>query len=106
MNNILREEINEEWLLIYMDDIVIFTPDKEKLNTYTHRILAKLRENDLFLNLNKCAFSVEEVNYLGMIVGENQIKMDPVKLAGIADWPTPITVKQVCSFLRFRNFYR
>jgi hypothetical protein len=46
------------------------------------------------------------VEYLGMIIEENKIAMDPVKLQGIADWPTPTTVKQVQSFLGFRNYYR
>src|SRR6202023_2410653 len=106
MNDILREEINEGWLLVYMDDILIFTPDRSKLNYYTRRVLRKLQENDLFLNLDKCTFDVEEIDYLGMIVRENQIKMDPTKLAGIAEWPIPTTVKQVRSFLGFGNFYR
>ena len=104
MNDILREEINEGWLLVYMDDILIFTPDRSKLNYYTRRVLRKLQENDLFLNLDKCTFDVEEIDYLGMIVRENQIKMDPTKLAGIAEWPIPTTVKQVRSFLGFGNF--
>ena len=67
-NDILREEINEGWLLIYMDDILIFTSDKEKLDAYIHHVLIKLQENDLFLNLDKCAFGIEEIDYLGMIV--------------------------------------
>jgi len=68
--------------------------------------LKKLQDNDLFVNLDKCTFEAKEVNHLGMIVSENQIKMDPAKLEGIRDWPTPTTVKQVRSFLGFGNFYR
>jgi len=68
--------------------------------------LQKLQENDLFVNLDKCTFEAKEVDYLGMIISENQIKMDLAKLKGIRDWPTPTTVKQVRSFLGFRNFYR
>ena len=106
MNDILREEINEGWLLVYMDDILIFTDNRSKLIELTRRVLQKLKDNDLFLNLDKCTFDVEEIEYLGMIITENQIKMDPVKLAGIADWPVPTSVKQVRSFLGFGNFYR
>ena len=91
---------------VYMDDILIFTDNRSKLIELTHRVLLKLKDNDLFLNLNKCTFDVEEIEYLGMIITENQIKMDPVKLAGIADWPVPTSVKQVRSFLGFGNFYR
>jgi len=68
--------------------------------------LKKLQDNDLFVNLDKCTFEAKEVDYLGMIVSENQIKMGPAKLEGIRDWPTPTTVKQVQSFLGFGNFYR
>jgi len=68
--------------------------------------LKKLQDNNLFVNLDKCTFEAEEVDYLGMIVSENQIKMDLAKLKEIRDWPTPITVKQVRSFLGFGNFYR
>jgi len=58
------------------------------------------------VNLDKCSFEVKEVDYLGMIISKNQIKMDLAKLKGIRDWLTPITVKQVQSFLEFGNFYR
>jgi len=57
--------------------------------------LKQLQDNDLFVNLDKCTFEAKEVDYLGMIVSENQIKMDLAKLEGIRDWPTPTTVKQV-----------
>ena len=63
-------------------------------------------KNDLYLKLQKCAFNVEEVEYLGMVITPGRIAMDPAKLAGIADWPVPLNMKQVRSFLGFANFYR
>ena len=60
---------------------------------------------DLHLKLEKCQFNVSEVKYLGMIVKPGQLAMDPVKLDGIATWPTPAKVKDVQSFLGFVNFY-
>jgi len=89
-----------------MDDILIFTDDHPKMEEYMKRVLQKLHDNDLFLNLNKCVFDVTKVEYLGLIIKENEIAMEPTKLAGIADWPAPTTVKQVRSFLGFANFYR
>jgi len=68
--------------------------------------LKKLQENDLFVNLDKCTFEAKEVDYLGMIISKNQIKIDPAKLEGIRDWLIPTTVKQVQFFLGFGNFYR
>jgi len=72
----------------------------------TLQVLNKLQENNLFVNLDKCTFKAKEVDYLGMIICKNQIKMDPAKLEEIRNWPTPTTVKQIWSFLGFRNFYR
>jgi len=95
MNDIFKDEINEGWLLIYMDDIFIFTNDHSKMEEYTKKILQKLHDNNLFLNLDKCVFDITEVEYLGLIIKKNEIAMEPTKLAGITDWPTPITIKQV-----------
>ena len=63
-------------------------------------------ELDLHLKLEKCIFAATEVEYLGMIVRPGELAMDPVKLDGIAKWPTPTKVKDVRSFLGFANFYR
>jgi len=106
MNNIFLMETNEGWILIYIDDILIFSKEKEDLQKLILWVLKKLQENNLFINLDKCTFEAKEVDYLGMIISENQIKMDPAKLEGIRDWLTPTTVKQVWSFLGIGNFYR
>ena len=69
-------------------------------------ILQKLWDNDLFVKPEKCVFWENKVEYLGMIIEENKIGMDPVKLRGITDWPLPKTVEDVQSFLGFGNYYR
>ena len=89
-----------------MDDILIHARTKEELKDRTKQVLERLKNNDLYLKPEKCKFAQREVEFLGMIVTENTIKMDPIKLAGIRDWPTPTTVKQVRSFLGFGNYYR
>lgn len=61
---------------------------------------------DLFLKREKCVFDAAEVEFLGTIIREGSLGMDPVKLDGIRAWPVPTTVKQVQSFLGFCNFYR
>jgi len=83
MNDIFLIETDEGWILIYIDDILIFSKEKEDLQKLTLRVLKKLQENDLFVNLDKCTFEAKEVDYLEMIVSEKQIKMDLVKLEGI-----------------------
>ncbi|ESK81520.1 hypothetical protein Moror_15670 [Moniliophthora roreri MCA 2997] len=68
--------------------------------------MRRLKEHDLFLKPEKCKFDVTEVIFLGMVIRPGYIAMDPVKLAGIAEWEPPQMVKGVCTFLGFGNFYR
>ena len=106
MNGIFKDMIDEGWMVIYMDDILIFSDDIDTHRQRTLRVLQRLQENDLFLKPEKCTFEAKEVEYLGMIVRENQIAMDPVKVKGVLEWPEPTNVKGVRSFLGFGNFYR
>ena len=98
MNAIFHQEVGEGWLSVYMDDMAIHTAKlshKSKEQhvqrhwTYIHRVLAKLEENNLYLKPEKCEFEKEEIEYLGVIVGRNHLKMSPKKLQGITDWPVP-----------------
>ncbi|GBE77221.1 Transposon Tf2-6 polyprotein [Sparassis crispa] len=106
MNALFKDMIDEGWIVIYMDDILIFSNDLEEHHVRTRHVLQRLKDNDLFLKPEKCFFDVKEVEFLGMIIRENYIGMDPIKLKGIAEWPEPSTVKGVRSFLGFGNFYR
>ena len=105
MDKIIWDEIHKGWIIIYMDDMFIFTRELMINVCHTWRILQKLQENDLFVKPEKCVFWQNKVEYLGMIIEEDKIGMDPVKLQGIADWPLPKTVKDIWSFLGFRNYY-
>src|SRR5277367_4402951 len=106
MNELFRDLIRERWVITYMDDILICTKTIEENIRCTKRVLQRLEEHDLYLKPEKCLFWRTEVEYLGMVISENQLKLDPVKVAGIADWPTPKTIKDVRSFLGFGNYYR
>src|SRR4029077_13684459 len=107
MDDIFQEEIAQGWLRIYMDDMIIATEDDEILHELrVNHILDKLEKFDLFLKPEKCKFHQREVEYLGVLIGNGTVKMDPVKVQGISEWPTPETVKDVRSFLGFCNFYR
>ncbi|SJL17084.1 uncharacterized protein ARMOST_20626 [Armillaria ostoyae] len=106
MNDIFKDLISEGKVTIYLDDILIFTKDLDEHRRIVRRVLQKLRENKLFLKAEKCEFEVLETEYLGVIISEGQVRMDPVKLAGIAEWPTPTKKKELQSFLGFTNFYR
>jgi hypothetical protein len=107
MDKTFKEEIATGDVVIYMDDILIAT--SRSLNYHKHKvvlILGKLQAHDLFLKPEKCHFHKREVEYLGVIVGKGQVKMDPVKVQGLADWPTPTNLKELRSFLGFRNYYK
>ena len=83
MDSIFEDEVHEGWIIIYMDDILIFSKTKKTLEEQTKRILQKLRDNDLFLKPTKCFFCLEKIEYLGMIIEEGKISMDSAKLKGI-----------------------
>jgi hypothetical protein len=106
MNRTFQQEINEGWLVIYMDDILIFSKTLDEHQKRTRRILEIIRREQLFLKPEKCTFDAEEVEYLGMIIKPGHVTMDPAKLDGIRAWPIPTTVKETWSFLGFCNFYR
>ena len=107
MNAIFAEELRENWLTIYMDDILIHTTDdKVAHREKVHQILHKLRQHDLYLKPEKCQFEQTRVEFLGVILEKGTVQMDPAKTKGIADWPQPQTVKDVRAFLGFTGFYR
>ncbi len=106
MNNIFHDLIGEGKVTIYLDDILIFSKDLKEHRELAQRVLQRLQENKLFLKAKKCEFEVLETEYLGVIISENSIHMDPVKIAGIAEWPTPTKKRELQSFLGFTNFYR
>ena len=106
MNDSFKDMIAEGWLIVYMDDMLITSRNKEEDIERTRRVLQRMKELDLHLKLKKCRFGVEEVDFLGLILRPGEIAMDPTKLSGIAEWPTPTKVKDVRSFLGFANYYR
>ena len=93
-------------IIVYMDDILIFAKDKKTLEENTKRVLDQLQKNDLFLKPKECEFGKTKIEYLGMVIEEGHVSMDPGKLKGIQEWPVPTTVKQTRAFLGFGNFYR
>ncbi len=105
MNNIFRDLIGEGKVTIYLDNILIFSKDLKEHQEIVRHVLQRLRENKLFLKAKKCEFKVLETEYLSVIISENSICMDPVKITGIAEWPTPTKKWELQSFLGFTNFY-
>ena len=106
MNDIFTDMISEGVVVVYLDDILIFTKDLDEHHWITERVLGRLAEHELYLRPEKCEFEKTQIEYLGLIISKNHVEMDPVKVAGVADWPEPLNKWEVQSFLEFANFYR
>jgi len=106
MNDIFRDLIVEGIMMVYLDDILIFTRMEEEHAKAIRRVLQVLQEYKLFLRPEKCEFCKERIEYLGLVISENEVSMDPVKVAGVREWPTPENKMDIQAFLGFVNFYR
>jgi hypothetical protein len=107
MNHLFRELINEGYVTIYMDDILIHTPNDPELHCrVVNNVLRILTVNDLYLKPQKCQFEQTEVEYLSVVISEDSIAMDLIKVQGVKNWKRPTTLKDIRAFLGFLNFYR
>jgi RNase H-like domain found in reverse transcriptase/Reverse transcriptase (RNA-dependent DNA polymerase)/Integrase zinc binding domain len=98
----------QDFVSAYIDDILIFTDgSREEHEQKVVKVLQRLEEAGLHLDIDKCEFSVRSTKYLGFIISaEEGIKMDPDKVKAILEWERPGSVKGIRSFLGFANFYR
>ena len=99
MNDIFQDMIAEGVICIYLDDILIFTKTLSEHQNIVWRVLECPWEHKLYL------FKQKRIVYLRVIVSEGQVEMDPIKVSGVAEWPTPQNKKEVQSFVGFVNFY-
>jgi Reverse transcriptase (RNA-dependent DNA polymerase) len=90
---------------VYLDDILIFTKTLAEHQRILRLVLERLRLHRLYLRPEKCKFERTRIEYLGLIVSQGKVEMDPVKVAGVMDWPVPKNRKEVQAFLGFANFY-
>jgi NDP-sugar pyrophosphorylase family protein len=106
INEIFQDLITEGVVSVYLDDILISTNSLEEHHWIIHLVLDRMWEHKLYLRPEKCEFEKMKIEYLGVIISHNKVEMDPVKIAGVADWLTPSNKKEVQSFVGFVNFYR
>jgi len=105
MNDVFRTVIAEGIVVVYLDDILIFTKTKEEHERAVRRVLEILAEHKLFLHPEKCEFHRKQIEYLELVILENKVAMDPVKVAGVREWPVPENRTDVQAFIGFVNFY-
>jgi len=85
MNDIFRTLIAKGIVVVYLDDILIFTRTEEEHERAVQRVLEVLAEHKSFLHPEKCEFHRKEIKYLGLVILENKVAMDPVKVARVCD---------------------
>ncbi|KAK3512423.1 hypothetical protein QTP70_009845 [Hemibagrus guttatus] len=105
IHKVLREFLHK-FVLVYIDDILIYSRSLAKHRHHIAEVLKCLREFQLFLKAKKCSFHQPSVQFLGYNIDSSGIQMDEGKVTAIKDWPTPTTVKELQRFLGFANFYR
>jgi hypothetical protein len=80
-------EIYNGQVIVYMDNILIFSTTLEQHHKKVCNIVQILHNHKLLLKLHKCLFDQTQIEYLGLIISENTIEMDPIKVKGVTDWP-------------------
>lgn len=105
MNSILRPFLNK-YVIVYLDDILIYSETKEEHIKHVEAVLEVLRKNRLYAKPTKCLFAQSEVEFCGHIVGNGNVRPCPSKIAVIKDWPTPKNAHDVRQFLGLASYYR
>ncbi|MBW0574226.1 hypothetical protein O181_113941 [Austropuccinia psidii MF-1] len=104
--NDIFQDLLDVYVVVYLDDIMVFSKSEEEHITHVSTVLSRLRANNLFAKASKCLFHVFSVEYLGYAVSSEGRKMDQAKFQKILNWPPPRNHKDLQSFLGFSNFYR
>jgi len=106
MNDLLRDLVVEEKVAVFIDDVMVATEIEEGHDEIVEEVLRRLEKNDLFVKPEKCVWKVREVGFLGVIIGEDRVRMEKEKVQEVIEWPVPRSVKDVQKFLGLANYYR
>jgi hypothetical protein len=105
MNNIFKDLL-DVYVVIYLDDILIFSADPASHQKHIGKVLCQLCTNSLFAKIKKCKFSVTTFSFLSFLISPKDLQMDKLKIQVICDWLTPQKFKDIQLFLSFTNFYQ
>jgi hypothetical protein len=105
MNSIFNPFLRK-FVLVFFDYILIYNKSWEQHVQHVDKVLQLLEEKKLYAKSSKCAFGVQEVEYLGHIVSHEGVKVDPKKIKAMREWPIPKTLKKLRGFLGLIGYYR
>ena len=94
MQDIFKRQL-DKYVLVFFDDILIYSKNEEDHEKHVREVLSILREHQLYAKMSKCTFFAKKVEYLGFIVSQEGIAIDPTKVQDIIDWPQPKNFKEV-----------
>ena len=96
----------DQFVVIFIDDILVYSRSKEEHEKHLRIVFQTLREHKLYAKFSKCEFWLDRISFLGHVISEEGIMVDPAKVADIVDWKRPTTVTEVRSFLGLAGYYR
>jgi hypothetical protein len=105
MNKVFMEFL-DKFVVVFIDDILIYSKSNKEHEKHLRLIMDKLREHKLYAKFSKCEFWLNEVGFLGHIVSKDRIVVEPSKVAAVTEWEPPKNVGEICSFLGLVGFYR
>ncbi|WVZ74548.1 LOW QUALITY PROTEIN: hypothetical protein U9M48_022716, partial [Paspalum notatum var. saurae] len=105
MNKVFMEYL-DKFVVVFIDDILVFSINEEEHEKHLRMVLQKLRENQLYAKLSKCEFWLFEVSFLGHIISKGGISVDPSKIKAVQDWVAPRNVSEIRGFLGLAGYYR
>ncbi|KAH9271283.1 hypothetical protein BASA83_006609 [Batrachochytrium salamandrivorans] len=106
MMNFLFRDVIGKHVLVYLDDIVVYSENMSDHIVQVQNVLRVLQDNGLYCKAEKCHFYKSEIKYLGYIISADGLRMDPSKISAVQSWPTPKKVRDLQVLLGFTNFYR
>jgi hypothetical protein len=105
MNKVFMEYLNK-FVVVFINDIWVYSRSEEEHEEHLHLALQKLREHRLYAKLSKCKFWMKQVAFLGHVISKGGISMDPSMVQDVLSWSVPTSVGDIRSFLGLAGYYR
>jgi len=105
MNRVFHPYL-DKFIVVFIDDILVYSKSKEEHAEHLRIVLSTLAAHKLYAKFKKCDFWMEKVHFLGHVMTKKGISVDPAKIAAVVDWPRPLNVTEVRSFLGLAGYYR